>query len=61
MPSIWMENVYPLNINYKFACQIINFCVISVSINYLLKAKPYLCIRIFKLRFEYERINGSGL
>ena len=61
MPSISPKNVYSLNINYKFACQIINFCVISVSINYLLKVKPYLCIRIFKLRFEYERINGSGL
>ena len=61
MPSISPKNVYSLNINYKFACQIINFCVISVSINHLLKVKPYLCIRIFKLRFEYERINGSGL
>ena len=44
-----MEKVYPLNINYRFACQIINFCVISVSINHLLKAKPYLCSRIFNL------------
>ena len=34
-----MENVYPLNINYKFDCQIINFCVISVSINHLLKTE----------------------
>lgn len=56
-----MENVYSLNINYKSARQFISFCVISVSIHYLLKVKPYLCRRIFKLRFEYERINGSGL
>ena len=54
-----MENVYPININYKFACQIINFCVISVSINYLLKVKPYLCIRIFKLRFGMNELTGA--
>ena len=59
MPRILPENVYSLNINYRLCDLIASFGVIFALICILLKAKPYLCSRIFNLDLSMNELTGA--
>ena len=59
LPRILPENVYSLNINYRLCDLIASFGVIFALICILLKAKPYLCSRIFNLDLSMNELTGA--